>query len=67
MNKYPKDSYQETNTKNRQAGLSATPLVALFKNQSTDPNLFLSENEQNVKKEMEDNRKQIRMISADVK
>jgi len=48
MNKYPKDSYQETNTKNRQAGLSATPLVALFKNQSTDPNLFLSENEQNV-------------------
>ena len=47
MSKYPKDSYQETNSKNRQAGLSATPITSLFKNRSTDPNLFLSENQQN--------------------
>jgi len=47
MSKYPKDSYQETNLKNRQAGLSPTPITSLFKNRSTDPNLFLTDNQQN--------------------
>jgi hypothetical protein len=37
MNNYPKNSYQETNSKNRQAGLTPTPIDTLFKNRTTDP------------------------------
>ena len=47
MNTFPKNSYQETNNKNRQAGLSPTPIVALLPNQKTDHNSFLTENQQN--------------------
>jgi len=47
MNNYPKNSYQETNSKNRQAGLTPTPIDTLFKNRTTDPNLFLTQNQIN--------------------
>ena len=48
MNNYPKNSYQETNNKNRQAGLSPIPIVSIFPNQKTDPNTFLNEGQQNI-------------------
>jgi hypothetical protein len=48
MSKIPKNSFQETNNKDRYIGLTPTPIAALLPNQSTDPNTFLSENIQNV-------------------
>jgi len=48
MNNFPKNSYQDNNSKNRMAGLSPTPINNLFPNQKTDPNTFLTENTQNV-------------------
>jgi hypothetical protein len=48
MNNFPKNSYQDNNSKNRMAGLSPTPINAIFPNQSTDPNTFLTESVQNI-------------------
>ena len=48
MNNFPKNSYQDNNSKNRMSGLSPTPINAIFPNQVTDPNTFLRENTQNV-------------------
>ena len=48
MNNFPKDSYQDNNSKNRMAGLSPTPINAIFPNQTTDPNTFLTESVQNI-------------------
>jgi hypothetical protein len=48
MNNFPKNSYQDNNSKNRMVGLSPTPINAIFPNQSTDPNTFLTENVQNI-------------------
>ncbi len=48
MNNFPKNSYQETNGKNRMIGLSPTPISAIFQNRITDTNTFLAENQQNV-------------------
>jgi hypothetical protein len=48
MNNFPKNSYQDNNSKNRMAGLSPTPINAIFPNQTTDPNTFLTENVQNI-------------------
>jgi len=47
MNNFPKNSYQDNNSKNRMTGLSPTPVNAIFPNQKTDPNSFLTENVQN--------------------
>jgi len=47
MNKFPKNSYQDNNSKNRMAGLSPTPINNVFPNQKTDSNTFLTENVQN--------------------
>jgi len=48
MNNFPKNSYQDNNSKNRMAGLSPTPINAIFPNQLTDPNSFLTESVQNI-------------------
>lgn len=48
MNNFPKNSYQDNNSKNRMTGLSPTPINAIFPNQITDPNTFLTENVQNI-------------------
>jgi len=48
MNNFPKNSYQDNNSKNRMAGLSPTPINAIFPNQLTDPNTFLTESVQNI-------------------
>lgn len=48
MNNFPKNSYQDNNSKNRMTGLSPTPINAIFPNQTTDPNTFLTENVQNI-------------------
>ena len=48
MNNFPKNSYQDNNSKNRMTGLSPTPINALFPNQKTDPNTFLTESVQNI-------------------
>lgn len=48
MNNFPKNSYQDNNSKNRMTGLSPTPVNALFPNQKTDPNSFLTESVQNI-------------------
>ena len=48
MNNFPKNSYQDNNSKNRMVGLSPTPINAIFPNQSTDPNTFLTESVQNI-------------------
>jgi len=48
MNNFPKNSYQDNNSKNRMSGLSPTPINNLFPNQKTDPNSFLTESVQNI-------------------
>jgi hypothetical protein len=48
MNNFPKNSYQDNNSKNRMAGLSPTPINSIFPNQITDPKTFLSESMQNI-------------------
>ena len=48
MNNFPKNSYQDNNSKNRMTGMSPTPINNLFPNQKTDPNTFLTENTQNI-------------------
>ena len=48
MNNFPKNSYQDNNSKNRMVGLSPTPINAIFPNQLTDPNAFLTESVQNI-------------------
>ena len=48
MNNFPKNSYQDNNSKNRMTGLSPTPINNLFPNQKTDPNTFLTESVQNI-------------------
>jgi hypothetical protein len=48
MNNFPKNSYQDNNSKNRMSGLSPTPINSIFPNQKTDPNSFLTESVQNI-------------------
>jgi hypothetical protein len=48
MNNFPKNSYQDNNSKNRMTGLSPTPINNIFPNQKTDPNSFLTESVQNI-------------------
>jgi len=48
MSKYPKNSFQETNSKDRFIGLTPTPISGIFPNQTTDPNSFLTESNQNI-------------------
>lgn len=48
MNKYPKNSFQETNNKNRMIGLTPTPIYSETPNQSTDPLSFQTQNVQNI-------------------
>jgi hypothetical protein len=48
MNNFPKNSYQDNNSKNRMSGLSPTPINNIFPNQKTDPNSFLTESVQNI-------------------
>jgi hypothetical protein len=48
MNKYPKNSYQETNNKNRMAGLTPTPIYTEIPNQSTNPFSFQTQDVQNI-------------------
>jgi len=48
MNKYPKNSYQETNNKNRMSGLTPKPLYTETPNQSTNPLSFQTQDVQNI-------------------
>ena len=48
MNNFPKNSYQDNNSKNRMTGLSPTPINNIFPNQKTDSNSFLTESVQNI-------------------
>jgi hypothetical protein len=48
MNKYPKNSFQETNNKDRMIGLTPKPLYTEIPNQSTNPLSFQTQNVQNI-------------------